>query len=322
MLAPEALLLHLSEFKPSRPKASAASWEALTQLAPMHGLAPLIAYNLEYRLGGAGAPQVVRDVLLSHYQGSLADNVFKFVNLKKALAECADAPVILLDAAAFADSLYPHVAFRPASELRLLVQQADLEKVKHGLGAAGYGPTPDPDPLGGLAVLTDERTRIVLHTRLFPDARAAEETGLWQRALPSRAMGVHARRPAPEDALLSAVLLQARQAFDVPLIQTLDLRELVRGAPDLGGPYSQPLDVPLVLARARALKLERALWTAMELVGALYPVDRERAQKLQPPIRGASQALLRKLVVAPLQDLARTSAPRGLDRLRVLLAGG
>lgn len=317
----DALLLQLSSFRPARVRASADAWQALTQLAPMHGLAPLVAYNLEYRLAGANAPQVVRDVLMSHYQGVLADNVFKFVGLKKALAECPDRLVMLLDAAAFADTLYPHVAFRPATELRLLVQPGDLEAVQRGFDAAGYSPVRESDPLGGAAVATDQRTRIVLHTRLFPDARAAEEAGIWSRALPAKAFGSNARRPALEDALLSAVLFQARQGFDAPLLGLVDLRELARGAPDLGGPYSQPPDAAAVLARAKTFKLERALWTGMELVASIFPEYAEAARKLQPALRPATQALLRRALLDPLLDLQRTRAPRGLDRLRKLLAG-
>ena len=317
MVSSDALLLHLTAFAPKPIAASAEAWQALTQLAPMHQLAPLVAYNLEYRLAGSGAPQVVRDVLLSHYQGALADNVFKFVNLKKALAECPDRQVLLLDAAAFADALYPHIAFRPTAELRLLVHPDDLTEVQRGFAEAGYAPSRERDGLGGDAVSTDDRTRIVLHTKLF----GAADDGLWSRALPSRAFGQNAHRPSLEDALLCAVLLQARAGFDTPLIHTLDLRELVRGAPDLGGPYSHPPDGQLVLARAKVLRLERALWTAMELVAQVFPEVAAQARALQPPIRAASQALLRRVLVGPLLDLERTRAPRGLERIRKLLSG-
>lgn len=323
MSAASALLLQLASFTPSRVRATADAdaWQELTQLAPMHGLAPLCAYNLEYRLAGANAPQVVRDVLLSHYQGALADNVLKFVNLKKALTQCGDAAVMLLDAAAFADTLYPHIAFRPVSELRVLVQPAEVEVVQRGFDLCGYSASRELDPLSGAVVVTDSRTSIVLQTRLFPDARASEESGIWSRALPARAYGKNARRPALEDALLSAVLTQAKQAFDTPLINLMDLRELCTGALDLGGPYAQVPDREVVLARAKAFKLERALWVAMELVAELFTGRADAAHKLQPQLRGATQALLKRAVVEPLIDLNRTSAPRGMDRLRKLLAG-
>jgi len=322
----DALLLHLTAFQPTRPTASADDWHALAELAPVHGVAPLIAYNVEYRLAGAGAPQVVRDLLLGHYQGALADNVFKLVNLKKALAECPDLPVLILDAAAFADSLYPHIAFRPMSELRVLVRPGDLQAVQRGFAEAGYPPVDDADPLGAQAISTDGRTRIAIHTQLLTqlvgDARAAETQGVWDRALPSKAFGPRALRPSLEDALLCAVLLQARQGFDTPLVEAIDLREAARGAPELGGPYSRPPDPAALLSRARAFKLERGLWAAMARVAALFPGEAEAARALQPALRGSSQALLQKLVVDPSRDLRRTHAARGLPRLRRLLSGG
>jgi hypothetical protein len=293
MVAPmsdvDALLLQLTSFSPARVKASPECWGELMQLAPPHGVAPLIAYNLEYRLAGSNAPQPVRDVLMGQYQGALADNVFKLVNLKTALTQCPGKPVLLLEAAAVADALYPHIAFRPTHELRLLVHAEDLQTFVRGFGAAGYGLIDEDDALGGHNVLSDGR---------------------------------NALRPAMEDALLCAVLFQARAGFDCALLQTLDLRELVRGSPALGGPYSRPLDTKVVLERARIFRLDRALWAAMELVATLFPDLGEKARALQPPVRSASARLLRRWVVEPASRLHRTRAPRGLERLRTLLAGG
>jgi hypothetical protein len=322
MSGPESLLLQLSRFVPERLRAPADDWTEMVRLAPLHGLAPTIAYNVEYRLAGANAPQDARDALLAHYQAALNDNVFKFVNLKKLLAEVGSRRALLLDAAAFADALYPHVAFRPVNELRLLVHVADLEPMQRAFAQAGYAIRPNDDELGASAVNSDDRTRLVLHTRLFPEARQVEESKLWERALPARAFGKNAFRPELEDALLSAALLLARQGFDAPLIQLVDLRELVRGSPDLAGPYSRPVKADVVLERARAFKLERALWSAMELLAGFFPEVGSQARSLQPRLRPSSQTLLRKLVIEPSLDLSRKSAFRGTERLRRLLSGG
>ena len=316
------LLLALTRFVPQRQKAAPASWLEVARLAPPHGVAPLLAYNLEYRLAGSGAPQDVRDALLGHYQGALADNVYKLVNLKKLLAEAPTRRALLLDAAALADALYPHIAFRPLGELRILVQSADLAPFTEAFGRVGFRPRGSVDPLGGQHVLSDDRTEIVLHTRLYPEARQSEEVRLWERAVPHRAYGENAVRPALEDALLSAVLLLARRGFDAPLLHLIDLRELVRGSPDLAGPYSRPADAGLVRERAAALKLERALWVAMEIVAGLFPEVAPRARELSPALRPATQALLRPAVIEPALDLRRTQTVRGASRMRVLLSGG
>jgi hypothetical protein len=322
MKGTQALLLKLTSFTAARPQATREDWRALPQLAAPHGVGPLIAYQVEYRLAGAGAPPEVRDALLSHYQGAIADNVYKFVNLKKLLAECPDRPAVLLDAAAAADALYPHVAFRPVHELRIWVRASDLAAVQKAFAEAGYPVRPNDDELGGQAINSDDRTRVVIHTRLFPEARQAEETALWERKTLHRAFGANAYRPEMEDAFLTSVLLMARAGFDTPLLHVIDLREFVRGSPDLAGPYSRPLDRQKVLDRARALKLERALWVAMELVGGMYPELAETAHALQPALRGASQALLRTLVIQPALDLTREQGFRGAKRIRTLLSGG
>jgi hypothetical protein len=109
----------------ARAPAAAYPWGELADLAVINGVAPLVAYNMEYRLGGGGAPTEVHDLLLGFYQGTLNDNVFKLINLKQMLTGF-EAPVLLLEAAAYADAIYPHVAFRPLPELKLLVRRADF----------------------------------------------------------------------------------------------------------------------------------------------------------------------------------------------------
>ena len=45
-------------------------------------------------------------------------------------------PVVLLDGAAYVDWLYPHMAWRPVSDLRLAVRGADGRRFADGGGAA------------------------------------------------------------------------------------------------------------------------------------------------------------------------------------------
>src|SRR5690348_14686047 len=111
----------LSSFERPRQSLAGAPWEEYVDWAIAQGLAPLAAYNLEYRLAGADAPEWARDRLLSVYQGSLNDNVMKLVNFKRAVDELEGRRVVLLGAASYAESLYPHVAFRPVLDLDLLL---------------------------------------------------------------------------------------------------------------------------------------------------------------------------------------------------------
>ena len=79
----------LASFSPARVSLRGAPWEGYVDWAIANGLAPLAAYNLEYRLGGGSAPEWARDRLLTVYQGSLNDNVMKLVNFKRAVDELA-----------------------------------------------------------------------------------------------------------------------------------------------------------------------------------------------------------------------------------------
>src|SRR5215208_4057744 len=98
--------------------------DRLLNVLDAHGLAPLASYHLQSRLIGAGVPEELRDRLLAVYTGVVNDNVFKLVTLKGALRE-SDVPVVLLGAASYVDWLYPHLAFRPIGEPRLLVRGED-----------------------------------------------------------------------------------------------------------------------------------------------------------------------------------------------------
>ena len=75
----------LASFDPPRASLKDAPWQEYADWAIPQGLAPLAAYNLEYRLGGGGAPEWARDRLLSVHQAALNDNVMKLVNFKRAI---------------------------------------------------------------------------------------------------------------------------------------------------------------------------------------------------------------------------------------------
>src|SRR5215469_17329582 len=128
----------LASFSPSPVSLSGAPWQEYVDWSIAQGLAPLAAYNLEYRLGGGGAPEWARDRLLSVYQGSLNDNVMKLVNFKRAVDELEGRRIVLLGAASYAESLYPHVAFRPVVELDLLLSITDLDAFAGFLGRSEF----------------------------------------------------------------------------------------------------------------------------------------------------------------------------------------
>ena len=99
--------------------------EELVHVLTAHGLAPLASYQVEHSRVGAGLPSSFREALLGQYQGVVNDNVLKYVGLRGSLRAVPDVPVILLEAAAYVDWLYPHMAFRPAGDLRIALRGED-----------------------------------------------------------------------------------------------------------------------------------------------------------------------------------------------------
>jgi hypothetical protein len=309
----------LASFAPPRTSLRGAPWEEYVDWAIAQGLAPLAAYNLEYRLGGGGAPEWARDRLLSIYQGSLNDNVMKLVNFKRAVDELEGRRVVLLGAASYAESLYPHVAFRPVLDLDLLLPASDLDGFAGFLGHAEFKPVASHPRL---RVLSDGRTQITLHGGLLGLGFEDEDRALIDRALPVRAFGPSFFRLAAEDALLGSILDQAHAGYSVPIITFVDLRELLLGAPSMQGAYSRPLDLAELRARAERWRIQRAVYASTRIVAALFPETASVVESLAQDLRPTSRALLDGLVVRPLAELGRMRETRGAERIRRLLTGG
>ncbi len=310
----------LSSFAPLRQSLRGAPWEAYVGWAISNGLAALAAYNLEYRLAGGDAPEWARDQLLSIYQGTANDNVMKLVNFKRLVDDLEGRKVVVLGGASFAEVLYPHIAFRPVIDISLLLPTADVDGFAGFLAQGQFKPAPeDVLPLGAARSLTDGRTPIHIFTGLFGAGFEAEDRALLDRALPMRVYGPSFFRLTAEDAVLALCLEQARAGYEVPYISFVDLRELVLGAPALGGPYSKPLDIGAIRERAHALELDRALYASCGIISELFAETAAVAAALQPPLPRLERQVLDGVLVHPLGELGRMRELRGADRLRRFL---
>jgi hypothetical protein len=168
-------------------------------------------------------------------------------------------------------------------------------------------------------VLSDTRTTIFVHGALVHTP--AEHAAILSRSLPMRAFGPSARRLDGEDALLVHCLLIARAGFDVPMLDFIDLRELVLGAPSMGGPYGRALDASVIATRAKAWKAERALWGALSVVERLWPETAAAVTPLKPELNLIVRETLERAVVRPAADIGRTEGLKGEEVVRSLLAG-
>lgn len=306
----------LTSFDPPRRSLKDAPWEQLSHWALENGLAALVAYNLEYRLGGAGAPDEVRERLLSAYQGIANDNVLKLVNFKRSLGALEGRQLVLLGGASYAEALYPHVAFRPVTEIDLLLRDRDVAGFTGWMGRANFKPVTRDDVLGeGDAFLSDGRTNVCVHTSLFGGATGELETELLQRAERMKVYGESTYRLSLEDAILQTCVAQARAGYQVPMLTFLDLRELLTGAAFMAGAYSRAPDLAAVKARAKAWGMQRALYASLGVVERLYPETAAAVAQARPELRASTRTLLEKAVISPLLKL-ETRSLRGVDRLR------
>jgi hypothetical protein len=310
----------LSSFDPPRGSLRAAPWEEYVDWAISQGLAPLAAYNLEYRLSGADAPEWARDRLLSVYQGSVNDNVMKLVNFKRTVDDLEGRKLLLMGGAAFAEALYPHVGFRPVLDIQVLLKRVDVEGFSGYLSQFQFKPEEDQGS-GATRVLSDGRTPILLFADILGPDRREELKGIFERAQPMKVYGPSFFRPDLEDAVLLACLEYARQGFQVPWLYFVDLRELVTGATWMGSIYSRPLNVAALHERARAWRLERALYAALSIIERLFPQAAGAVEAARPPLRRATRELLDRLVVGPVSTPGGQLVIRGMDRLRRLLTG-
>jgi hypothetical protein len=263
-----------------------------------HGLAPLASYQLETTRLGAGVPEGFRERLLTSYQGVLNDNLLKVVSLRGLLRDVDDVTVVLLDAVAYLDWLYPHMAFRPVGDVRAALRAEDAARLE------GRG----KDPLklvrtehgGHTAVFSDGKLKIAFQEGLY--AGAPPDAPLFERATPYRVFGPRAARPSPEDALLCTVGELATMGLHAPLVTYVDLRELLH----------QPLDAAYLRTRAEGFGLSRALHGATLVVAHFWPEVADAAAALRPPL-GAAERVAVERVAEAAKDPARLRQLRGAD---------
>jgi hypothetical protein len=285
----------LASFSPP-PALPPADLDALAGVLEAHGLAPMASYHLETTRMGAGVPDAFRERLLTSYQGVVNDNVLRVVSLRNALRLVPEVPAVILDAPAYVDWLYPHMAFRPIGDVRLAVRAED--GARFAAAARELLSLVRTGDAGRTAVFSDGRVELTLQEGLWEGGPA--DGPLFERRVPYRAFGPSAARPSPEDALLATVAGQALVGLWAPLVTYVDLRELL----------GQGLDLSYVKARAEGLGLSRALHGATLLVAHYFPETAAAAAAARPALGFAERVAVEQVVDAA-RDPARLRHLRG-----------
>lgn len=270
----------------------------LADVLEAHGLAPLASYQIEQTRLGAGLPDGFRERLLSSYQGVVNDAVEKLVGLRGLLRRAPAARLVVLDAAAYLDWLYPHMAFRPLGDLKLAMRAEDAAQFAEAskdvlrLVRTDHG--------GRTAIFSDGKMTLVFQEGLWAGGPA--DAPLFERATPYRVFGPSAFRPSAEDALLSTVGEQALLGLLAPLVTYVDVRELL----------GLELDAAYLAARARALGLTRALHGATLIAAHFFPEVADAAARVRPEL-GLVERVAVERIVDSAKDPARLRHLRGAD---------
>jgi hypothetical protein len=270
----------------------------LADVLEAHGLAPLASYNVESTRLGVGLPDGFRERLLTSYQGIVNDTVAKLVSLRGLLRALPDLPVVFLEAAAYLDWIYPHMAFRPVGDLRLALRAEHGARFAEGVKEALTLVRTDHE--GRTAVFTDGTMTLVCQEGLW--SGAPPDGPLFARSRPYPVFGPAAARPSAEDALLSTVGEQALLGLLAPLLTYVDVRELLR----------LPLDAGYLRERAASLGLSRALHGSTLLAAHFFPEVADAAAAVRPPLRGAERVAVERVVEAA-KDPTRLRHLRGAD---------
>jgi hypothetical protein len=303
---------------PPAPPAS-LHWDRALAVAEAEGVAPALGFVFKTE-APAAVPAAIRERLRRHFVDSTAGQLLLLRELVRLLDafEREAVPVIPLKGPPLAETLYPHPALRPSSDLDLLIRPESLMRVDGLLQRLGYRRRAD-DHSWSFDVAYDRATlyegpggiHVDLHWSLVSDPRFAwnEAAGLsvFERAVkmplgPGRALGL-----CPEDLLLYLAVHLAVHHGLAGLLWYWDLARLL-------GRYADRLDWETVVARAGQWRVSTALYFALRGCARFFGVSAPGPVLARLRARGPRAAALRWLT-----EHADTARLRQLEHLIALL---
>jgi hypothetical protein len=168
----------------------------------------------------------------------------------------------------FCHRIYAHPELRPMTDIDVLVPKNEFDRflarfrqegIEQTWGRHGASFSPDYHEA---SILLGE-VHVEIHRSLSQHVRAViDYEGLWSRRERFEANGISGQRLSGPDALLCQAYELAKDEFASPLIRYVDFYHLVQG--QIGA-------LSLCVERARAWRIERALFGAISLTARLFP---------------------------------------------------
>jgi hypothetical protein len=298
-------------------------WAYLLQVAPRHGMVPLLYWHLSATCPEAVPPecfQRLHDYFHSNCLGNLRLTAELLELLKQ--FEARAIPVLCYKGAALVALAYHNLALRQFADVDLLVRQQDVSRAQDLLVARGYRPrvrlTPGQEWVYGRfeiarAFIHDESAGLVeLHWELLPRyfSLSLDPEDVWGR-LHAAALDGHALPTlTPEVALLFLCVHGAKHCWS-RLGWICDVACTIGAHPRI--------DWPWVLEAARRRGCRRMLLLGLLLVRDLLGLALPEAVRDPVQVDPVAQELARKIVARFLEapDRPLRVFERGLFLLRV-----
>ncbi|MCG8418774.1 MAG: nucleotidyltransferase family protein [Proteobacteria bacterium] len=179
-----------------------------------------------------------------------------------------DVPVILLKGISYATTLYSDPAERPMSDVDLLVppdRHRNAARILRRLGYWVAGSNQQSSPFHHAIGFKRKNSSIDLHRSIMQSWRSRIDIGdLWRRARPARERDDGSLRLDPVDEAVIHLAHMARHELRVPLVNYVDAVRILARLP-----ASPARSRELVVQRARAFRLGRAVSAALDMTDAL-----------------------------------------------------
>lgn len=313
------------------PTSPPVGWDAVTTVAEAEGLVPALAFGVARR-PDATVPGAVAARLAARFNLALARHVVMSRDLAILLRALDDAaiPTIVLKGAYLGETVYPHPALRPMSDIDVLVRHGARFRVDEVLRGLGYRRGTDAhswafDLAYDSATFYDgpSGARVDVHWRLLNDPRYAwdhaEAEAVWDRAVPVTLAGEPALALCPEDLFLSLAVHLAIHHGLSGLLWYWDLHLVLDR-------WSATLDWDELVTRAERWRVRRALSFVLRRLADFFAVPEAADLSVRRIAPCGPRALAMRWLVAHRADRLRAFehviplllSDRVADVLRVL----
>jgi Uncharacterised nucleotidyltransferase len=218
-------------------------WDMLLPLAERHGVQCLLHQSLS-RVSAAVAESAMRS-LQAIYQVNLHKSLFLARELIRIVdhLRSAGAEVLPYKGPALAETYYGDIALRPAGDIDLLIQEADLSRIREAVKQLGYIPHWSYSPSQERAFVKSGyecafdgpagANLLEVQWDLQPKFYAVDfdMKGLFARAITTSVAGYSIKTPSPEDQLLILALHASKHVWSriiwlCDLSRVMHLRDL------------------------------------------------------------------------------------------------